>query len=277
MQKYIDLVRPKNWLKNLIIFIPLFFSGDLLERGLLGRVMLGFVLFTLLTVSLYLINDLFDREKDQDFNKKSERPLASGSVSQSIVIGLTAIMGFAAIIGGFALEPELGLLMLGYLVLALWYSAWLQNIAMLGSVIVATLYILRVVAGSIIIGLEVSPWLVLVVASASLPGIFLKLLTDLQDRKEKRPEAKKEAAFYRVATTSLGFIAILTMTAFSLLAPEANLAKENGLFFANIILLFLGLRFGYQVFINSNMATRDPALPIGALVYIITLFSLFYL
>src|SRR5206468_7785027 len=95
---YLRLLRPKDWAKNLFLFIPLFFSGELFNASLYPKLLLGFVAFSCIASSIYIINDYRDIEDDKRHPEKSKRPLASGAVSKSAAIIITillAIAGFA--------------------------------------------------------------------------------------------------------------------------------------------------------------------------------------
>lgn len=156
---YLKLLRPKDWAKNLFLFIPLFFSGSLFHTDLYPMLLLGFVAFSCIASSIYIINDYRDIEDDRKHPVKSKRPLASGAVSKQAAV----IICIALILLGFLcgyLVKEKFLFVLGiYFLLNLGYSFGLKTIPILDIVIVAVGFVLRVKGGAIIANVGLSEWL----------------------------------------------------------------------------------------------------------------------
>lgn len=165
---YLKLLRPKDWAKNLFLFIPLFFAGQLFHTSLYPYLLLGFVAFSCVASSIYIINDYRDIEDDRKHPVKSKRPLASGAVSKPAAIVVCAIL--LAI--GFGVAFYLGykfLMVIGiYFLLNLGYSFGLKTIPILDIVIVAAGFVLRVKAGAVIADLPVSEWLNIMIFLLSL-------------------------------------------------------------------------------------------------------------
>jgi len=156
---YLKLLRPKDWAKNLFLFIPLFFSGELFNWDVYPQLLLGFIAFSFMASSIYIINDYRDIEDDKKHPVKSKRPLASGAVSKNaaiIICILLIIAGFA--IGYFIKEKFLFILGI-YFLLNLGYSFGLKNIPILDIVIVAIGFVLRVKGGAVIANIGLSEWL----------------------------------------------------------------------------------------------------------------------
>jgi decaprenyl-phosphate phosphoribosyltransferase len=156
---YLKLLRPRDWAKNLFLFIPLFFSGELRHWEQYPLLLLGFISFSLIASSIYIINDYRDIEDDKKHPEKSKRPLASGSVSKSaaiIICGLLILAGFG--IAFFIKEKFLFVLSI-YFVLNLAYSLGLKTIPILDIIIVAIGFVLRIKAGAVIANIGISEWL----------------------------------------------------------------------------------------------------------------------
>jgi 4-hydroxybenzoate polyprenyltransferase len=153
-------MRPRQWVKNGLLFIPLIFDKQLTNWPALGRIVLGFVLFCLLSSLIYLINDLVDLEADQVHPQKSKRPLASGALKISTartggIVLTVVIFSLAAL-----LSLTFALIGLAYLILNLAYSAWLKHSPILDVMTLASFYVLRVGAGvALIVVHRFSPWL----------------------------------------------------------------------------------------------------------------------
>ena len=148
-----------DWAKNLFLFIPLFFSGDLFHWDMYSRLLMGFLAFCCVASSIYIINDYRDIEDDKKHPEKFKRPLASGAVSKTaaIIICLLLIaVGFT--IAYFVREKFLFVLAI-YFVLNLAYSFGLKTIAILDIIILAIGFVLRVKAGAVIAVIGLSEWL----------------------------------------------------------------------------------------------------------------------
>jgi len=156
----IKTMRPKQWAKNGLLFIALVFDGQFLDPPALIRTLVAFILFCLLSSLVYIINDLADLEADRNHPKKRSRPLPSGElplVVARLAIVLLILLVFPA---AFLLSWKFGVVALTYFGLNLAYSKWLKHIPILDVMMLAAFYVLRVVAGVVIIVVaRFSPWL----------------------------------------------------------------------------------------------------------------------
>ena len=174
-----EAARPLQWVKNLLVFLPLLFAVDLVwEPGDVAtllpyfpRLAGLFAAFCALSSAVYMLNDLADREADRRHPTKRMRPIASGRVpawlAGSALAGL-AVAGMAGLYGISA--PALGLPVIGgiYLVANVGYSLRLKRVALVDVMIVAGGYVLRAVAGAVAVGAAPSPWLYAVTAAGAL-------------------------------------------------------------------------------------------------------------
>lgn len=166
------VLRPKQWTKNLLLFAGLLFSQNLFHTPLLLKTLLAFGAFCLLSSSVYVLNDIHDRDADRKHYRKRHRPLASGrlGVGQALVICivLAAFSFFAAY--------NLGMLFLAiavlYFLLVLGYSLWFKHIVIIDVFAVALGFLLRAVAGGVAIAVRISPWLLI---CTLLLALFLAL------------------------------------------------------------------------------------------------------
>jgi len=157
----IESLRPKQWLKNLFVFAPLIFSQNVFQWPLLQRSLLGFLSFCLLSGAVYIFNDLRDLEADKHHPLKARRPLASGRLKRA-----HAWIAFITVSAGslglsYALSPEFFTAALVYLVLQTAYSLGLKHIVILDLFIIASGFLLRVVAGGLVIEVSLSPWILI--------------------------------------------------------------------------------------------------------------------
>jgi 4-hydroxybenzoate polyprenyltransferase len=160
-------MRPRQWTKNLLIFLALFLSvneswqvTDLAEASrLMGVVSLGFLLFCLLSASEYLINDLLDIEKDRLHPTKRLRPLAAGNLSPTFALGSATVMAASSLAFAYLISPPFALVCLAYFTMMLAYSFVLKRIVIIDVFTIAVGFVLRAVAGAVIISVPISPWL----------------------------------------------------------------------------------------------------------------------
>ena len=162
---YIQLLRPLQWLKNAFVFAPIFFSNHLLELDHLMPTLIVFASFCLISSSIYCFNDLKDAEADRLHPKKCHRPIASGKVSMKGGYAMMAI----CLISAFALLPfarsintrYLYIIIGGYWLMNIAYCLRLKQIAILDVSIIAIGFVMRVLAGGMVVDIWVSHWLVL--------------------------------------------------------------------------------------------------------------------
>jgi 4-hydroxybenzoate polyprenyltransferase len=164
-------MRPKQWTKNLFIFVALLFDLKLFDLTYVARTVAAFILFCVLSGSVYLINDLTDVEKDRQHPVKRNRPLASGKLSRSWALGAAVVLPIIALALSFLLDPGFGLIGLVYFVMQLAYSFGLKNVVIVDVLIIAAGFVLRVAAGSVVAeAARFSPWLYVCM---SLLALFL--------------------------------------------------------------------------------------------------------
>jgi 4-hydroxybenzoate polyprenyltransferase len=161
-------LRPRQWTKNLLVFAGLIFSENVHRPALLGRVTVGFVLFCLLSGGVYLINDVLDAERDRRHPQKRQRPVASGRLSPGVALGAGIALLLGACAGGFLLSVRFGWLALAYAALLTAYSVGLKHVVIVDALIIAAGFVLRAVAGVVVIEAAFSNWLVLCTILLSL-------------------------------------------------------------------------------------------------------------
>ena len=156
---YLKLLRPKDWAKNLFLYLPLFFSGDVFNLIKLFDVFEGFVAFCCIASSIYIINDYADIENDRMHPEKRNRPLASGKAKPTIALAISAFL----IISGFLIAYHQGnrfFSLVGiYFSLNIAYSFGLKNIPILDIIIIAIGFSLRIRSGGAIAAVEVTIWM----------------------------------------------------------------------------------------------------------------------
>ena len=152
-------LRPSQWTKNLIIFLPLMFGQRLLHPVAIGYAAAAFVIFCVLSGVVYLINDVADRDADRRHPIKRLRPIASGAVSTRVALGTAAVLGALALGAAFWLRVPFGVLAASYVGLLAFYSGPLKHVVIIDVLTIAIGFVLRTAAGAIVIDVAIGPWL----------------------------------------------------------------------------------------------------------------------
>ncbi len=161
-------IRPRQWLKNLAIFMAVFFTGQIFNTTLLTLSVLAFVSFCFTSSSIYVINDLTDIEKDRLHPFKKNRPIAAGKISKPVALGLILFLVILAYYFASLISPAFVAVVTLYYALHLTYSFYLKDIILLDIMAIASGFILRVFAGEVATGFHIDIWLLLTIISASL-------------------------------------------------------------------------------------------------------------
>ena len=172
VRAFLRLMRVHQWVKNVFVLAPLFFTPDMLSAANVAHALLGFVCFCALSSAVYVINDYADREADRLHPSKANRPLASGAVSTVQAFVLMSVLMAAGLGGAFALSVPFFLVLLAYFLLNLAYSFVLKHVAILDVIVIALGFVLRVEGGGQLIGVDLSVWIVI---CAGLLALFLAI------------------------------------------------------------------------------------------------------
>jgi 4-hydroxybenzoate polyprenyltransferase len=163
-------LRPRQWTKNLLVFAGLVFSQGLREPALVARSTLAFVLFCLLSGGVYLVNDVMDADRDRAHPQKRHRPVASGRLPRRVALaaGVGLLVGASA--AAFLLSTRFGAVTVGYVVLLTTYSIGLKHVVIVDSLVIAAGFVLRALAGVVVLDVDFSHWFLL---CTSLLALFL--------------------------------------------------------------------------------------------------------
>jgi len=154
-------LRPRQWTKNLLVLAGLIFSQNVHRPALVARALAALAIFCLLSGSTYLINDVFDAERDRSHPQKRHRAVASGRVPGAVAAAVGAGLLLAACAAGFALSLRFGLVAVAYAVILTSYSAGLKHVVIVDALMIAAGFVLRALAGVVVIDTEFSDWLLL--------------------------------------------------------------------------------------------------------------------
>ena len=165
-------MRPHQWTKNLLVFAGVAFGQKLDDPRAAGLAVGAFAVFCLLSSSVYLVNDVHDREADRQHPAKKDRPIASGKLSVQTAVMAAVLFAALAVAGAFWIGRDFGFIAIAYLALMSVYSFWMKHIVILDVLVLAGGFVLRAAGGAVAVCVTFSHWLLLLTL---LLALFLGL------------------------------------------------------------------------------------------------------
>lgn len=167
MKKYFELLRVKSYIKNFLIFIPFIFSGKVKGNFDISVLILSFFAFSFSASFVYILNDLFDCEKDKTHPVKKNRPITSGKISKELAIFIAVVLLVVSALFSYSINLTSLLVLFIYIVLNLLYSIKLKKVPVVDLLCLSLCFILRVIYGGVIFDVTISGWLYLTTLSAA--------------------------------------------------------------------------------------------------------------
>lgn len=186
MPNLIRLLRPHDWIKNIFLFAPLFFTPALFHIPEIITVLFGAILFSLTASSIYILNDINDAQADKLHPQKKSRPIASGDIKKSTAIILFLILALVSLFSAYFLSPTFCFILSSYFMLNIFYCFWLKHVAIIDIYCIAAGFVLRVMAGAVLIFVTPSAWILLCTGFLALFLALAKRRDDLVHRIDKR-------------------------------------------------------------------------------------------
>lgn len=249
-------MRPRQWLKNGLVFIPLFFDKKLTDPDSLLRTVAAFVLLCAMSSAVYIMNDLMDIDSDREHPEKRKRPLPSGRLSPTVAAVAGLVLGIGSLVAGFFLSIAFGFVLLAYLVMQVAYTFWLKHVVLLDVIIVATGFLLRVAAGVAVIEVErFSPWLYV---CTFLLALFLALAKRRHELVLLGEGASNHRAILNEYNLDLidrliGIVTTSALVAYSLYTFLAEGLPENHLMMLTIpFVLYAVFRYLYLIHVRHE-------------------------
>jgi len=216
-------MRPKQWVKNVLVATAPLAAGQLFQPTVIGKVALAFVAFCLVSATVYLINDVRDVAEDRLHPRKRFRPIAAGELSPRVALILSAVTGVAGLTLGFLVAPALGITLVVYLGIQVLYSAFLKHLPVVDLAVVASGFLLRAIAGGVATGIALSQWFLLVAAFGSFFMVAGKRYSEM---KAIGGEAGTRRSLTRYSESYLRFAwmlaAVMVLISYSLWAFEVR-------------------------------------------------------
>jgi len=293
-------MRPKQWYKNLLLFVALIFSlnehWNFQEishaRHLLGITAAAFLLFCALSIATYLINDLIDLNADRQHPKKKDRPLASGKLSLKLTFTVAILLTLVALPLSYWLGlatgagPTFGILATLYVLLTLSYTLFLKHVVILDVFIVASGFVLRVIAGSVILSFPISPWLYICTMLLALFLALTKRRHEISLLLENSGNHRKTLSEYTIKFIDemIALITAATLISYSLYTFSAENLPENHAMMLTIPFVLYGIfRYLYLIHIKGaggsleEMLLKDKSLIITVSLWVISVVLILYI
>lgn len=255
-------IRPGEWTKNAFVFAGLIFSRKLTDPGAVLRSLEAFAVFCALAGVVYIINDVADRERDQQHPRKMHRPIASGALAPGVALSAAALIATVALSAAWSLGPAFGATATTYVALLALYSGPLKHIVIIDVLTIAIGFVLRVAAGAVAVGVPMSHWLLV---CTILLALFLGLskrrheLTLLADGAVGHRRILQEYSPY-LLDQMIGVVTASTLMAYIFYATSEETAQKFGTSLLGLTIPFplYGI-FRYLYLVHQKEGGGSPA------------------
>ncbi|MBN2161264.1 MAG: UbiA prenyltransferase family protein [Spirochaetes bacterium] len=215
MGRYLQLMRLPQYVKNLFIFMPLFFGLRIMNAGLFLKTLVVFVFFCLVSSAVYIFNDYFDREDDRNHPVKKGRPLASGAVSNKKALVFMCLLLAVGLTGGFLVNFNAFLIMLVYAALNLLYTVALKHLAIIDVIVISIGMVLRLFIGAEVSRIHLSMWIIIMTFLLALFLAFAKRREDVLLFVEKGEKARTVVGGYTIEFLNVSMIIMAAVVVIS--------------------------------------------------------------
>lgn len=284
--KYLQILRPLQWIKNTFVFAALIFGRQLLDADAVGMAIGAFICFCLASSAVYIFNDVIDRRTDRLHPQKSKRPVAEGSVSISSALVISLICALAALVFAFILAEGLALIILIYIGLMVLYSIWFKNIMILDCVVISIGFCLRAIAGAVVLAVFISPWLVICTFALCLFLAFSKRQSEINLLRHDSEAFRVTLADYtpQLLAHMLDVTSGLAIVCFLLYARDPETVERFGtenLIYTTPLVLYCVFRFSALVQKGvfsgpDQIILKDWPFQIGLVLWLIICIGIIY-
>jgi 4-hydroxybenzoate polyprenyltransferase len=283
----IETMRPRQWIKNLLIFAGLIFSLKLFDVTSMLRSVAAFFVFCFVSGCVYIMNDLADIKRDLAHPEKCKRPIPSGRLPFRVAVVALIVFASISFAFGFTLSFEFGLVTLVYFVVNIAYSFKLKNIVIIDVMIIAFGFVLRAAAGAVVIDVTFSHWLLMCTMLLALFLAICKRRHELYLVKEKPGKHRAVLQHYTPALvdqmTSVVTAGALMAYALYTISPEVTeKLSTDKLIYTFPFVLFAIFRYLYLVMTKNQGGSperiflQDKAMIIDLILWIASVFSILY-
>jgi 4-hydroxybenzoate polyprenyltransferase len=302
IKNYFYSMRPTQWIKNLLVFGFIFFNQDLYNLQDFKIVFFTFIAFIFVSSSIYLINDVIDYKRDALHPIKRKRIIASGKIPRDSALIFSFILFIIGLVISFYIGEYLLLIYILYYILFIIYSVYLKNILIIDALTTASGFVLRVLAGGVVIGLAINSWFVIFIICASLFIAFGKR------RAEVTMMSFKKAIVHRTVLSSypkelldnlISMTAAITFLSYILFSYNEDIHSKTPNIISSLlpshlknphwfkitipIAFYILARYMYNIYVNKTADTpetiwfKDRYILISIMLYILASFVTLYL
>ncbi|MCD6211802.1 MAG: decaprenyl-phosphate phosphoribosyltransferase [Sulfurovum sp.] len=251
LSSIIKLMRPHQYIKNLFVFLPLFFALKITDTSLLFNAVIAFIAFSLTASAIYTLNDYHDIEEDRQHPKKKDRPLASGAINKSQAISIMSVL----FVAGFTLMAILSLkaaaILLAYVIMNIAYSFYLKHVAILDVVIIAIGFVLRLFIGSAVTDIPLSMWIVVMTFLLALFMALAKRRDDVLIYLDTGKKMRKVIDGYNLQflDTAMAIMASVVIVSYTIYttSPEVVARVHSEYLYLTSLFVILGIMRYLQV------------------------------
>lgn len=288
LKKYLPLLRVPHYIKNFYVFLPLFFSGELLNYPKITSALIVFFAFCMAASSIYIINDLMDIEFDQQHPVKKNRPIPSGKISKVEAYVLAVILFIVAMLIASSVSLKILGVVFCYFLLNIFYSVKLKNYALIDVTIISIGFNLRVIAGGIACGIVISKWLMIMVFLLSMFQALSKRMDDLylmlQDaNKQVRVSIHGYSIEFLQIVLSMLTGVMLVCYIMYIISPEITFRLGEYSYFTTLFVLLGLLRYLQFTFVKKTsgspvkILTNDHFIQLSILFWLLSFAFLIYI
>jgi decaprenyl-phosphate phosphoribosyltransferase len=266
LKSFLLMLRPTNWIKNGFIVFPLVFSHNLFHQEKFSAIFISIVAFSFLSSTVYIINDIIDKDADRLHERKSKRPIASGEISIFTALLSASFLGLIAFsIVFFFNNLSTALIFILYFVLNLLYCFWLKRINLIESFVIPFNFILRILVGCFSISVVPSSWILAVTFFVSLFLTFIKRKSELQVVDFESNKHRAVLSGYTVELLNIyifmcATITVVTYMLYTLESPTLSTVSSNRLFYTSPLVLLGLLRFIQLSYNGTYSKEGDPTI-----------------
>ena len=286
--EYLKLLRPKDWAKNLFLFLPLFFGREISNIHKVIAVALGFIAFSCIASSIYIINDYRDREDDRKHPVKCKRPLASGAVSPTAGLVIAAFLIIAGFTLAWFIRDKFVFVLAIYFLVNLGYSLGLKAIPILDLMLLATGFVLRIKAGSVIAYVPLSEWIVIMVFLLAIfmaigkrrDDVLLKLSTGADMRKSIKGY---NLEFLNVLLALVCAVIIVAYLMYCMSPATIQFLGTYRLYYTCVFVMAGIIRYLQIIYVSADAGSptkilyKDRFIQVTLLLWIASFFTILYL
>ena len=256
IKKYLALIRYHQYVKNLFIFLPLFFVGQFSNSTPLLNGIIAFVAFSFAASSIYILNDFLDIEEDRKHPKKKHRPLASGLISTKAAFFIMGLLFFTGTVLMGMLSLKALFVLLTYITLNIGYCFYLKHIAIIDITIIAIGFILRLFVGSFVTDVSLSSWIVIMTFLLALFIAIAKRRDDVLHFIKTGTKMRKVIDGYNLQfiDSSMTIMAAVVIVSYILYTTSAEVIErvQSEYLFVTSLFVFLGVLRYLQITIVEN-------------------------